>query len=38
MYLTVGAYAVALGGVAVSRAASGKSIWTYYPIPGAKKH
>lgn len=34
----LGAYAVALGGVAVSRAASGKPIWTYYPIPGAKKH
>ncbi|KAI1781595.1 hypothetical protein LXA43DRAFT_1029743 [Ganoderma leucocontextum] len=34
----LGAYFTVLGGVAVSRAASGQSIWTYYPIPSAKKH
>ncbi|PIL26009.1 hypothetical protein GSI_11763 [Ganoderma sinense ZZ0214-1] len=34
----LGAYALALTGVAVSSASSGKSIWTHYPIPGAKKH
>ncbi|KAM5537441.1 hypothetical protein V8D89_008960, partial [Ganoderma adspersum] len=34
----LGAYSLALAGVAVSNASSGKSIWTHYPIPSAKKN